>query len=289
MERARPRGRALSLWAFALAAGALASACARGALHGDPVARLAHADAVAARGGLARGQIEAGGFVLTRYLRAAPGAGRLVVYLDGDGDAWHRDRVRVRAQPPPFEPLALALAAADPAPAVAWLGRPCQLAPADAAGCEPSLWSDRRFAEPVVAALDAAVGALRREAGAARVELVGFSGGGVLAALLAARRDDVAALVTVAAPLDLGAWLAHHGLGPVEAADPARLTSERLDDVPQCHLLGERDAVVPPALLDGYRARRPRARVEVVPGMDHAGWAEGWPARIQAIRAAGSR
>lgn len=264
--------------------GALLAACATGT---DPASRLARAEARAAGAGLERGRVEAGPFVLTRFLRTAPQAGRLVIYLEGDGAAWHADRRRVRATPPPVEPVALSLALQDPAPALAWLGRPCQLVlPDDARGCEPSLWSDRRFAEPVVAALDEAVEALRAQAGVRRVELVGFSGGGVLAALLAARRQDVTALVTVAAPLDLRAWREHHGLGSLEAADPARIDAPRLLATPQVHFLGARDEVVPPFLLSGYAEARPRARLVTVPGMEHGGWVEGWAARIESARAA---
>jgi pimeloyl-ACP methyl ester carboxylesterase len=232
-----------------------------------------------------RATLDAGPFVLTRWLRRAGGE-RLVVYLEGDADAWVRDRRHVTAEPPPLHPLALELAARDPAPDVAWLGRPCQpVAPEDADGCEPSLWSERRFAPPVVRALDAGLDRLLADSGARRLELVGYSGGGVLATLLAARRDDVARLVTVAAPLDLAAWLDHHGLGPLASDDPARLAAPRLDAVPQVHLVGERDRTVPPALLSGYAARHPGARIVTVPGLDHGDWTEGWGARIAALRA----
>jgi pimeloyl-ACP methyl ester carboxylesterase len=239
----------------------------------------------AARAGFERATLNAGGFVLTRYLRASGPAGRLVVYLEGDAAAWHRDRLHVTVDPPPMEPLALRLAAADPATAVAWLGRPCQpVATEDAAGCTPALWSHRRFSETVVASLDAGLDALRRETGAGELELVGYSGGGVLATLLAARRGDVVRLVTVAAPLDLGAWITHHGLGPLDGDDPARLEAPLLDGLPQRHLVGERDPTVPPSALAGYLHRHPAATLEVVPRMGHGGWGDGWGDRIAAVR-----
>ncbi|HKJ24489.1 MAG TPA: alpha/beta hydrolase, partial [Myxococcota bacterium] len=234
-----------------------------------------------------RATLDAGGFVLTRYLRAAPGAETLVVYLEGDGAAWYRDRLHVTIHPPPVHPFALRLAARDPAPAVAWLGRPCQpVTPADARGCEPSLWSHRRFSEPVVAALDEGLDDLRRETGATRLELVGYSGGGVLAALLAARRDDVVRLVTVAAPLDLDAWVAHHALGPLDAQNPARAVAPRLDTVAQTHLAGAADTTVPPSVVESYARERGVGRVEVVPGIRHGGWEDGWGERIAHIRGA---
>jgi len=248
----------------------------------------ARIEARASHEGFERATLQAGGFVLTRYLRISGAPERLVVYLEGDAPAWPSDRVHVTREPPPLEPLALELATRDPAPAVAWLGRPCQpVAPPDAVGCEPSLWSQRRFSEPVVAALGEGLDALRRQTGARRIELIGYSGGGVLAALLAARRDDVDRLVTVAAPLDLAAWLTLHGLGPLEAEDPAHMVAARLDALPQHHLAGGRDRVVPPEILLGYGQQRPNARIETLPGRRHGDWAQDWSERIARIRGAG--
>lgn len=259
-----------------------AALVAGGCASRDPRLRI---DDLAAHAGFERATLDAGGFVLTRYLRAAPGATTLVVYLEGDGAAWYRDGLHVTIHPPPVQPFALRLAARDPAPAVAWLGRPCQpVAPEEARGCEPSVWSQRRFSEPVVEALDQGLGVLRRQAGATRLELVGYSGGGVLATLLAARRDDVVRLVTLSAPLDLDAWIAHHGLGPLEARNPARIDSSRLDAVPQTHLAGGRDTVVPPEIVESYVQARGVGRVEVVPDVGHGGWAKGWGERIARIR-----
>jgi pimeloyl-ACP methyl ester carboxylesterase len=138
----------------------------------------------------------------------------------------------------------------------------------------------------VVAALDAGLDRLREQAGAVRLELVGYSGGGVLAALLAARRDDVARLVTVSAPLALRAWRDHHQLGPIEAEDPAALPAGRLDALAQVHFAGARDDVVPPFLLERFRAARPAAHdlVVRVEDVDHGGWLEGWAARIASTR-----
>jgi len=266
-------------WAlrFGLAA-ALACACAQRGPH-------ARIDPLAAREGFERATLDAGDFILTRHLRVVVEAATLVVYLEGDGAAWVRDRQFVTHEPPLIEPFALRLAARDPAPAVAWIGRPCQpVASQDARGCEPSVWSHRRFAEPIVASLDAGLDALRRETGARWLELVGYSGGGVLAALLAARRDDVTRLVTIAAPLDLDAWVAHHGLGPLEARNPARIDAPRLDAVAQTHLVGGRDEIVPPAIVASYGRAHSAARIEIVPDTGHGDWAEGWNKRIACIR-----
>ncbi len=227
-----------------------------------------------------RSEVDAGPFELPVYRRDAPRAFRLVVYLEGDAPAW-REGGQVRTTPPPPAPLALTLASLDPAPAVAWLGRPCQGVAAGTRACDASVWTHARFSERVVDALDEALDRLRRSSGARELVLVGYSGGGVLAALLAARRDDVVRLVTVSAPLALAAWREHHGLAPLDAVDPATIEAPRLDAVDQHHLVGLADEVVPPMILERYcAARRAAHRCSVERhATDHSGWARLWPLR----------
>jgi len=189
--------------------------------------------------------LPAGRHVLAASLSARPGGDDiLTVVIEGDGQA-HDARGRPSADPTPRDPVGLKIARAWPGGGVAWLARPCQYArdPACAAGD----WTTGRFSEPAVVAMGLAVDALKHRAGARRVRLVGWSGGGVIAALLAARRDDVAGLVTIAAPLDLAAWTAWHGASPLPGeGDPARLDAPLR--TPQLHLLGRYDTVVPPAV-----------------------------------------
>ena len=50
------------------------------------------------------------------------------------------------------------------------------------------------------------------------IHLFGYSGGGVVAALLAAHFSNTKRLVTIAAPLDLDAWVHLHGFSPMEGS-----------------------------------------------------------------------
>ncbi|MBZ0131939.1 MAG: alpha/beta hydrolase, partial [Rhodocyclaceae bacterium] len=187
--------------------------------------------------------------------------------------------------PTPRRPVALLLAERDPSPQVAYLGRPCQyLGEAERAKCGAVYWSSRRYVQRVVDAMDAAVTRLKASAGADRLRLVGHSGGGVIAALLALRRNDVDSLVTVAAPLSLTAWTDRHGLSPLEKAlDPMRLAETgRLP--PAVHFAGEADEVVPPDIVAEF-ARRRGGRLETLTGFDHdCCWARNWPELLRRVR-----
>ncbi|OHC70028.1 MAG: hypothetical protein A2045_13345 [Rhodocyclales bacterium GWA2_65_20] len=265
----------------ALLAGAACALLAAGcsALDAFGGSRQAAADWAAERG-FAAADVKAGAFDLVAFVRRPPAAAAtLTIYIEGDGAAWPTPYHPPR-DPTPLRPVALALAAADPAPAVAYLARPCQYL--DAAGlarCSSDYWTGRRFAAEVVDACDAAVGQLKKTYGARTIRLVGYSGGGVIAALLAARRDDVDALVTVAAPLALAEWAAWHGVSPLPGSLDPSAVDARLP--PGVHFVGGDDKTVPAAIVERF-VRTRGGRVEAVSGFDHeCCWAREWAALLR--------
>ena len=144
-------------------------------------------------------------------LRSRAATETLTVYLEGDGAAWPSHWQPPR-DPTPVRALVLDMAALDNSSQVAYLARPCQYLEAVAlAACPVELWTHRRFSEPAIAVLDAALSALKRASGASRLRLVGYSGGGVMALALAARRIVEGPMLHIAlAALHHGA--AHPGL-----------------------------------------------------------------------------
>lgn len=220
----------------------------------------------------------AGGFTLRGFARHGPGAD-LVVYIEGDGLAY-RNRRTPSPDPTPDNPLALRLALADPAPKVLYLGRPCQFTQAGET-CSMRFWTLERYGEEVVRAMDTVLDRAKADLGATRLYLVGYSGGGALAVLLAARRDDVAALATVAGNLDHKAWTTLHKVSPLTGSlNPADYAA-RVRHIPQVHFVGEDDEIVPASLARDFVRRLGKAapaRVETAPGVDHACcWPTLWP------------
>jgi pimeloyl-ACP methyl ester carboxylesterase len=198
----------------------------------------------------------------------------LHVYLDGDGQPF-ATRHRVAADPSSRERLALALMAADSHPAVL-VGRPCYYV--SAAACDSSLWTSARYGERVLAAMTLAIEGVAATRPGVPLRLIGYSGGGTLAMLLAPRLPRVDTVVTIAANLDVAAWARHHGYTPLsDSRDPAVLPPLPVH-IGQHHFLGGRDDNVPPALVRDAIARQPRARVDVVADFGHTCcWADSWP------------
>ena len=224
------------------------------------------ADRIARSGQLVPLALDAGPFTLAGYRRAGTMRGdTLIVYIEGDGNAWI-NRGRLAEDPTPSDPLALRLAAADDAPNVVYLARPCQYVSGSAARhCHPRYWSTARFAAEVVDGTSRAIDRVKADAGTRRIELIGYSGGGVLATLLAARRDDVSLVITVGANLDVSAWTTHHRVTPLyESLNPIDFVA-RLTAVPQVIFVGGEDDIVPRAISERYRnAFPPGAPVRMI-------------------------
>lgn len=217
---------------------------------------------------------------LKALLRQRPSddTGRLTIYIESDGAPWpFRDAPP--ADPTPLKRTVLAMADADPSALVAYLGRPCQYLEAhDLERCDPMNWTLGRFSPEAVAATARAVDALKRASGATSLALVGYSGGGAMAALVAAARSDLSCLVTLAAPLDTDAWTDAIGVSRLAASRNPLEVAPRLAGLAQTHFRGRDDRLVPPATTARFLARVPAARVTDLDGVNHTCcWQDAWP------------
>jgi dienelactone hydrolase len=203
----------------------------------------------------------------------------LSIYLEGDGLAWLTP-VQPSFDPTPLKPLALQLALAQPEGQAAYLARPCQYQATPDPLCRQPYWTHARFAEEAVDASNQAISQLKARYGASRLILVGYSGGGAMAALVASRRQDVQALVTVAGNLETQQWVRLHRISPLSGSLNPGDVAAALQATPQWHLVGQQDTVVPEQIAQAF-AKRAAARqqaIVVIPGFDHSCcWAEQWP------------
>ena len=191
-----------------------------------------------------------------RLAWAKPGGadkpGPQVLVIEGDGFAFVTAS-RPSLNPTPLNPVGLRIATAlDEAPGVsaAYVARPCQYV--QDPGCRQDDWTDGRYTQSVVDRYQRFLAARFPDT---PLVLVGYSGGGLIAAGLAQRDPRVIGLVTVAGNIDVNAWLAHHRLPAMNrAVDPAA-NAGRLVELPQVHLAGQRDRVVPPSIAESFARR----------------------------------
>ncbi len=243
--------------------------------------RQAHADALAKTAGLSRAQIQTAPFLLTTYARVTDKTQPFNVYIEGDGMAW-LSPYEPSLNPTPRKALGLHLASLDPAANVIYIARPCQFTPMKLdSSCREVYWTDRRFSEEVVASINQAVDQLAAPAKSPNLNLIGYSGGGAIAVLIAARRNDVLSIRTVAGNLDHTAFNRQHKatplLGSLNPIDYAR----SVDTIPQIHFSGQDDDVIPPSIAQRfYVASKPTncMKLRVIADVSHErGWVDHWP------------
>ena len=251
---------------------------------GGVAERVKDAHRIAAQGGLKPVTLDGGTFVLQGFYRNAPGK-TLRVYVEGDGFAWV-NRTTISNDPTPRDPVALELAVRDTeeGTAVLYLGRPCQYV--GVSGCSNRYWTSHRFAPEVVAATSQALDQAKRLAGAERIELVGFSGGGGLVVLVAAERGDVVSLRSVAGTLDHEVLNRHHRVTPLSGSLNAADAAKRVAHLPQVHLVGGRDSLIGPYVAESYVRHAGDDRciqvVSIAEASHGDGWAQGWPRLLAA-------
>ena len=205
----------------------------------------------------------------------------LTVYIEGDGAPWFSSTHPPR-DPTPLTPLSLILASRDGRHPILYVARPCQYLDEDKlSSCDYKYWTAGRFSPEVIEAVDKVISKVRISTGTKRVRLLGFSGGGVVAALVAARRGDIDSLVTVAAPLDIAAWSAFHQINPLRDSLNPMDFPRQLSQIRQVHLVGEKDTIVPPEYTKAISLKMPFAGYVIVPGYTHeCCWDESWPELI---------
>lgn len=241
--------------------------------------RIAAKD-IAQHAGLNRNDIQTKTFLIATWSRITPPAHLLRVYIEGDGFAW-KSRTQPSDDPTPHNPIGLTLAAADKNQNVLYLARPCQfIGPPLPAYCDKSVWTNDRFSPFVIDAMNDALNHVVKHYPGVKLELIGYSGGGNIAAILAERRADVRSLRTVAGNLDVAYVNATHHVSAMPEAVSAIESASALRTMPQLHLSGDADKTVTPDVAQRFQRAvgGQCSQVEVVRNMAHGSdWAALWP------------
>ncbi len=169
----------------------------------------------------------------------------LVIYIEGDGQAW-KTRFKISKNPTPRKPMSLYLAIQDSSVNIIYLARPCQFINLEKSShCQSKYWGSHRYSQEVIDSYHSVLNQIRHTYNIKKFELVGYSGGGIIAALLAGQRNDITKLITIASNLDHLAWTQYHNISPLSGS--LNLYSNQLDfsKINQLHLWGAKDSIVP--------------------------------------------
>jgi len=196
----------------------------------------------------------------------------LRIYLEGDGRAW-RNRYSPSTNPTPTQSVIVDMFSMDTSDYKAYIARPCQFTPSDK--CHKTYWTGARYSEEIIKSLDTAVDQIKQKMDAKSIQLIGHSGGGTVALLLAARRDDITSIITLAGNLNHADFTTTHKLTPMKASLNPANHIKQTKHIPQIHFAGGQDNVIPPALVKNYtqQANNSCVNMETLPQVSHH---EGW-------------
>lgn len=203
----------------------------------------------------------------------------LLVFIEGDGIPWRYEGLQRNPDPRPKHALAFELFLATPQPGW-YITRPCYDAHLDAAECTPLIWTDQRYSPTVVASMAAALHRHAAANGVRQLILIGYSGGGTLAVLLANQLSEAVGVISLAANLDVQAWATDHHFSPLSGSlNPASDTSDL--SVPHLVLHGAMDSNVTPASLVEFQRSHPSSHMQFIDGYDHVCcWERDWRALL---------
>ncbi len=206
----------------------------------------------------------------------------LHVYLEGDGRPW-RNKGEVAFDPSMDSLLSLELMKLDAA-SVLYVGRPCYHGDADIKPCHPWYWTNGRYSQDVVDSMSAVIKSYVIKNGVLDVVLIGQSGGGTLAMLLAEKLNNVSAVVTLAGNLDVRRWSQYHDYTELEGSLNPIERQPLIASIKQLHYAGDSDKNIPYHFIFDAIKKQKNAEFILLNNVDHdCCWEEYWPAILKRL------
>jgi len=246
----------------------------------SPKVRQYTADTVAQSGNLVQQKIATDDFLLTTYQRFDSTADnkQMVVYIEGDGMAWI-SRDQLSSNPTPVQPIALKLASIDTNDNVLYIARPCQyLWPQKMNRCSSRYWSDKRGSEEVISSINQAISIVKQKQNISSIRLIGYSGGGGIAALIADRRADVSEFVSVSGNLNYKLFTQTHNLSPMNGSIDPITVANQIGSIPQIHYVGADDKIIPKQIALSFSDK-----VKVINNVSHDNWPDKWAQILKTV------
>jgi len=217
-------------------------------------------------------------FLLTSFERVTVKGSVVNVYIEGDGSAWLSKRTP-SLDPTPKNPVALKLAKLDDTENVIYLARPCQYTKMiDGSVCDQKYWTSHRFASEVIEAMDEALDDVKVRYEIIGFNLIGFSGGGNVAALLTVKRDDVKSLRTIAGNLNHTLQSEIHHVSSMPSSLNSVTISNKISHIPQLHFIGAKDKIVPQQIYESYERAASHSECTKSYVIEKVGHNNGWEA-----------
>ncbi|WP_417895300.1 alpha/beta fold hydrolase [Aliarcobacter lanthieri] len=191
-------------------------------------------------------------FNLFSFQKVSNKCENIKIYIEGDGLSWVSKNI-ISSNPTPINPVALSLMIVDESFCKIYIARPCQYI--NSRSCEEKYWTNERFSKKIIDSFDEALNSIKKEFSNSNFELIGYSGGGTVATLLASKRTDISSLTTVVGNLDIQKWVKMQNITPlIGSLNPSDFI-QNLENIKQHHLIGENDKIIPKEIFFSYQSR----------------------------------
>jgi len=199
------------------------------------------------------------------------------IYIEGDGLAW-LDSYTVSDNPTPVNPVGFKLFLTDNSQCKIYLARPCQYL--SYKNCSNEYWTNKRFSPEIIKTYQNVLDQIKNKYHIQKFVLIGFSGGGAVASILAAKRKDVQTLITVAGNLNTKFWCEYHKISYLRGSLNPVDFSSNLEKIVQYHFVGGNDKIMPKDIYDSYIknfSNQQNIHLILVPAVTHTkGWVNIW-------------
>ncbi|MAI61405.1 MAG: hypothetical protein CBB87_02815 [Micavibrio sp. TMED27] len=244
------------------------SACA----DNDQLMRETVAARIASPAWMVDRQVSAGPYAITVYERMHEKGMPANIYIEGDGAIDEPEALNV-FNPTPNNPVGLHLASRDNAKNLAYIARPCQFSGllSDEQECNQEIWANHKeYGRAEIDAYNTLLDKMKARYGVTSFNLIGYDSGATLAALIAADREDVLSLRTVAGEFD------NIAIAPYK---------RQLRNIPQLHLSGAQDTLNTPEHTQSFLQFIGQSacikNTHIQEAAHFAGWVDKWPEQLK--------
>ena len=193
------------------------------------------------------------------------------IYIEGDGNVLDKplfSSLRPSKNPTSRSRTTSKLMRLDKSPSI-YLSRPCHDITPLPSECNSEWWTTSRYSKKVIDLMSLSIDHIKKKLRVQSVTLIGHSGGGVIATILAGTRSDVDGLITIASNIDHTLWTNSLGYSPLKDSLNAVDFLPLHKDIPQIHLVGELDTIVPAQITIQALSRDTRAKTITFPKFNH--------------------